>query len=358
MTLHLDIKHRMGSFSLDAELSAGEGVTALFGRSGSGKTSIIRIIAGLIEPDEGKVTLDGEVLADQSRRLFIPCHKRRFGYVFQEARLFPHLTVQQNLHYGQWFSGRSAKDKESADIVDMLGIADLLHRRPEKLSGGEKQRVAIGRALLSSPRLLLMDEPLAALDEARKAEIIPYLERLRDQTKIPIIYVSHSINEVSRLADRIVVMTDGRVESQGSAADILSRPTFSTHLERREAGSILSGKIEAFDGKHGLASVRLAKMTLQVPTRAAVAGANVRVHIPARDVMLATTRPEGLSALNILDGHIAHITSLTDGMAMVQVDCGGDIVQARITGLSIERLSIVEGKPIFVIVKSAALDPY
>jgi molybdate transport system ATP-binding protein len=358
MTLRLDIEHRLGSFSLQAKLTAGTGVTALFGRSGSGKTSLVRIIAGLTKPQRGLVELDGEVLADSSRRICIPCHKRRFGYVFQEARLFPHLTVEQNLHYGRWFSGRLAKPAESADIIEMLGIGSLLKRRPENLSGGEKQRVSIGRALLCAPRLLLMDEPLAALDEARKAEIIPYLERLRDETKIPIIYVSHSINEVSRLADRIVVLKNGRVEIDGPAATILSRPAFSTHLERREAGSILSGTIEAFDREHGLATLRLTGKALQVPTQWADVGRAVRVHIPARDVMLATVRPEGLSALNILEGSIAEIMPASDGMVMVQTDCGGDIIQSRITQLSVERLRLKAGMPIFVIVKSAAFDPY
>ncbi|WP_288429235.1 molybdenum ABC transporter ATP-binding protein [uncultured Agrobacterium sp.] len=358
MTLLFDVKHRLGDFTLDAQLTAGEGVTALFGRSGSGKTSAIRIIAGLTKPDQGRIELDGEVLADSEKRIFTPAHKRRFGYVFQEARLFPHLTVEQNLHYGRWFSGRSAEAVESTKVIEMLGIGALLKRRPENLSGGEKQRVAIGRALLVQPRLLLMDEPLAALDEARKAEIIPYLERLRDETKIPIIYVSHSVSEVSRLADRVVVMKDGRVDAEGAASEILSRPAFSTHLERREAGSILSGKVETFDPRHGLAIVRLKGTSLQVPAKAAEPGKPVRVHVPARDVMLGTVQPEGLSALNILQGRIADIATSEDGMAMVQVDCGSDIILSRITSLSVERLSLTSGSTVFAIVKSAALDPY
>ncbi|POO49857.1 molybdenum ABC transporter ATP-binding protein [Agrobacterium rosae] len=358
MTLTLTVKHRLGAFTLDADLTAGKGVTALFGRSGSGKTSVIRIIAGLTKPDHGTLTLEGTALADSNKRLFTPCHKRRFGTVFQEARLFPHLTVEQNLHYGRWFSGKTGAQTESTKIIEMLGIGDLLKRRPEKLSGGEKQRVAIGRALLSSPRLLLMDEPLAALDEARKAEIIPYLELLRDETKIPIIYVSHSVSEVSRLADQIVVMKDGRIEVAGPAADILSRPAFTAQLERREIGSILSGSVEDFDPAHGLATIRLSKVALQVPAPSAVTGHRVRVHIPARDVMLATVKPEGLSALNILEGRIAEIALSEDRMVMVQVDCGGDIIASRITKLSVERLALEPGKPIFAIIKSAALDPY
>ncbi len=357
MTLSFSARHRLGSFTLDAAFTADKGVTALFGRSGSGKTSVMRIIAGLTKPDEGRIELDGAVLADRQKRIFTPAHKRRFGYVFQEARLFPHLSVEQNLHYGGWFSGASADAAASARVIEMLGIGALLQRRPEKLSGGEKQRVAIGRALLSSPRLLLMDEPLAALDEARKAEIIPYLERLRDETTIPILYVSHSVSEVSRLADQVVVMKDGRIDAAGPASDILSQPAFSTYLERREAGSILSGTVEAFDAAHRLATVRLGQTTLQVPAQSAEPGRTVRVHIPARDVMLATVRPEGLSALNILEGHVTGIT-LADGMALVQVACSGTLIQSRVTSLSIERLSLKAGSPVFAIVKSAALDPY
>ncbi|WP_421401482.1 molybdenum ABC transporter ATP-binding protein [Agrobacterium fabrum] len=358
MTLSVSTRHRLGAFELDASFTSEGGVTALFGRSGSGKTSMIRIIAGLMRPDDGQVSLDGEVLADSGKRLFLPAHKRRFGYVFQEARLFPHLSVAQNLRYGRWFAERKDTNANDDRIIDMLGIGHLLQRRPNRLSGGEKQRVAIGRALLSSPRLLLMDEPLASLDEQRKAEIIPYLERLRDETNIPIVYVSHSIQEVARLADRVVVMKDGKVEAEGKASEVLSRPDFSTHLERREAGSILSGNIESFDERHGLAAVRLNAALLQVPAKKAAAGTPARVLIPARDVMLALVKPEGLSALNILEGHVAGISESEDGMVTIQVDCGGDIIQSRITDLSRERLHLEPGKPVHAIIKSAALDPY
>lgn len=358
MTLSVSARHRLGAFELDASFTSEGGVTALFGRSGSGKTSMIRIIAGLLRPADGRVSLDGQVLADSGKRLFLPAHKRRFGYVFQEARLFPHLSVAQNLRYGRWFAAGKDANANDDRIIDMLGIGHLLQRRPNRLSGGEKQRVAIGRALLSSPRLLLMDEPLASLDEQRKAEIIPYLERLRDETRIPIVYVSHSIQEVARLAYRIVVMKDGRVEAEGKAAEVLSRPDFSTHLERREAGSILSGNIESFDEKHGLAAVRLKAALLQVPAKKATAGIPARVLIPARDVMLALVKPEGLSALNILEGRIADVSEGEDGMVTIQVDCGGDIIQSRITDLSRERLQLEPGKPVHAIIKSAALDPY
>lgn len=355
MTLSVDIRHRLGTFSLEAAFTSDGGVTALFGRSGSGKTSIVRIIAGLTRPNHGHVSFDDTVLADSDRQIFVPHHRRRFGYVFQEARLFPHLSVRQNLNYGRWFAPKSERGESFDGVVDLLGIGALLDRRPAKLSGGEKQRVAIGRALLSSPRLLLMDEPLAALDEARKAEILPYLERLRDETKIPIIYVSHSIAEVARLANRVVVMRDGKIETIGAAVDIFSRLSGPLAADRREAGVLLEGRVEAIDDRHHLTVIALKTAKLFVPGQAAV-GKTVRIHIPARDVMLATTRPEGLSALNILDGKVLGIGTAADGTTEIKVDCGGDIVTARITQFSAERLGLRIGLPIHAVIKTVALE--
>ena len=206
--IQVDVQHRLGSFDLKAQFVSEGRVTALFGRSGSGKTSLVNIIGGLIHPDHARISLDGDVIVDTKHKIFVPKHRRRVGYVFQEGRLFPHLTVRQNLLYGWWFTPAAKRLDQLAQIVELLGIGHLLDRRPGSLSGGEKQRVAIGRALLATPRLLLMDEPLASLDEARKAEILPYLERLYDETKVPIVYVSHSVPEVARLASTIVVMTD------------------------------------------------------------------------------------------------------------------------------------------------------
>ncbi|MDK4739373.1 molybdenum ABC transporter ATP-binding protein [Rhizobium sp. CNPSo 3464] len=356
MTLTVDIRHRLGAFSLEAAFTSDGGVTALFGRSGSGKTSIIRIIAGLIQPDHGRVDLDGTVLGDTDAQVFVPRHRRRFGYVFQEARLFPHLSVRQNLNYGRWFAPKSGHSESFDGVVDLLGIAALLDRRPAKLSGGEKQRVAIGRALLSSPRLLLMDEPLAALDEARKAEILPYLERLRDETKVPIIYVSHSIAEVARLANRVVVLRDGKVEATGPAVEIFSQLSGPQAIDRREAGVLLEGRVEHIDREHRLTIVALKAAKLFVPGEAAGIGKTVRVHIPARDVMLATARPEGLSALNILEGRVLAIGTAADGTVEVKVDCGGDTVLARITQFSSERLGLRIGLPIHAVIKTVALE--
>ncbi|WP_440980726.1 molybdenum ABC transporter ATP-binding protein [Shinella sumterensis] len=357
MSLVVDIRHRLGDFSLEAAFSSDGGVTALFGRSGSGKTSLIRIIAGLTRPADGRVRLDGDILVDTAARRFVPPHHRRFGYVFQEARLFPHLTVRRNLDYGRWFAPKGARAENPGRIIDLLGIGSLLDRQPAHLSGGEKQRVAIGRALLSSPRLLLMDEPLAALDDERKAEILPYLERLRDEVGIPIVYVSHSVAEVARLADTVVLMAAGRIEAIGPASEVLGGPRLASAMERREAGSVLTGRVEANDAAHGLATIRLeGGAALLVPGAKVSPGEAVRLRIPARDVMVATVRPEGLSALNILEGTLEAIEPDGEGMASLRIACGGDHVRARITALSVERLGLAPGPPVHAVIKTVALE--
>ncbi|MCP8894763.1 molybdenum ABC transporter ATP-binding protein [Shinella daejeonensis] len=357
MSLVVEVRQRLGGFTLDAAFTAESGVTALFGRSGSGKTSLVRIVAGLARPDEGHVRLQGERLVDTKAGLFVPAHRRRFGYVFQEARLFPHLSVKQNLDYGRWFAPKGARAEQSGRIIDLLGIGGLLARAPANLSGGEKQRVAIGRALLSAPRLLLMDEPLAALDEERKGEILPYLERLRDEVGIPILYVSHSVAEVARIADRVVLMNAGRVETIGAASQVLAGPGLHSAAERREAGSVLSGRVEARGEAHGLAHVRLAGgALLLVPASGLSVGESVRLRIPARDVMLALTRPEGISALNVIEGIVDKVERDGEGMASVGISCHGDLVHARITAFSVERLGLRPGLPLHVIVKTVALE--
>lgn len=228
MSLAVEISHRLGKFRLAAAFDTEAHVIALFGRSGAGKTTLINVIAGLVRPAHGRIVVDGDTLLDTARRIDVPKHRRRVGYVFQEGRLFPHLTVRQNLLFGRWFTPRSEHYGAFSDVVELLGIDSLLHRRPQSLSGGEKQRVAIGRALLRSPRLLLMDEPLASLDAERKAEILPYLERLRDEVRVPIVYVSHAIEEAARLATTIVTLADGRivgVEPSGRSGASSTRAT-------------------------------------------------------------------------------------------------------------------------------------
>lgn len=354
MSLVLDVRHRLGSFSVEAAFSCDRGITALFGSSGSGKTSLVNIIAGLLKPHAGRLIFNGDALVDTASRVFVPPHKRRFGYVFQEARLFPHLSVRRNLTYGRWFGSAKESEADFDRIVDLLGVAPLLGRSPSNLSGGEKQRIAIGRALLSNPRLLLMDEPLAALDADRKAEILPYLERIRDETDIPTVYVSHSVSEVARLANKVIILENGRISASGDAATILSQP--SPAVSRREAGAVIEGIIEATNGEHGITTIRAGSAKIMVPHLEAPTGKTVRLQIAARDVMLATSKPEGLSALNILPAVISEIGEAVQGMVEVRLDCGGVTIVSRITVVSCEALALQAGKPVYAIVKSVALD--
>jgi molybdate transport system ATP-binding protein len=221
MSLEVDVEHRFGDFALAARFATQGRVSAFFGRSGAGKTSLAHLIAGLVRPQRGRIAVAGQVLVDTERRIFVPSHRRRIGCVFQDGRLFPHLTVRQNLLYGAWFARLPERSGALAQVCELLGIEALLARRPGGLSGGEKQRVAIGRALLAHPQLLLMDEPLASLDRERKAEILPYLERLRDEIRIPIVYVSHSVAEVARLSDTLILLSGGRVEACGPTPELI-----------------------------------------------------------------------------------------------------------------------------------------
>lgn len=220
--VRVDIASRHGEFLLDAAFTAGPGVTALFGRSGAGKTTVLHHIAGLYRPQRGRVDVGGEALVDVERGIFVPKHKRRVGLVFQDAQLFPHLTVAQNLKFGRWFAGDADAGVDYGHVVETLGIGSLLQRRPAKLSGGERQRVALARALLAGPRLLLMDEPLAGLDDARRQEILPLIERVRDELAAPILYVTHARDEVLRLASKVVVLDAGRVIAEGAPAEMLA----------------------------------------------------------------------------------------------------------------------------------------
>jgi molybdate transport system ATP-binding protein len=356
MTLTVDIKHRQGHFALDIAFETQGGLTALFGRSGSGKTSIVNIIAGLIRPDAGRVSVDGVDLVDTARGVFVPRHKRRIGYVFQEGRLFPHLTVRQNLLYGRWFAPPAGdRDGDLDRVVDLLGIAALLPRRPGRLSGGEKQRVAIGRALLASPRLLLMDEPLASLDDARKAEIYPYIERLRDQAGIPIVYVSHSVAEVARLASTVVLLADGKVAAAGLTAEIMQRSELMPPAEREEAGAVIEADVARHDHRFGLTELSSRAGTWRLTRLDTPVGARVRLRVRARDVMLATSPPADISALNVFSGAVSDVAT-GDGTADIRIDCNGETLVARLTRYSAERLALAPGTQVYALIKSVSLD--
>ncbi|MEM6421993.1 MAG: molybdenum ABC transporter ATP-binding protein, partial [Pseudomonadota bacterium] len=292
MSLEVSLSHDLGGLQLDVRFDAPSGITALFGRSGAGKTTVVNAIAGLLTPDKGRVSLDGRVLLDTAARVAVPAHRRRIGYVFQDARLFPHLSVRRNLLFGRWFAPRSERQDTPAElerILDLLGIAPLLERGVGQLSGGERQRVAIGRALLAKPRLLLLDEPLAALDTARKDEILPWIERLRDEAGLPIVYVSHSVAEVARLATTVIALDAGRVARAGPAAEILSDPDSFPLMGRQEAGAILEARMAQPDAGDGLSRLFVGGAELLVPQIVAAPGASIRLRIRARDVIIART---------------------------------------------------------------------
>jgi molybdate transport system ATP-binding protein len=350
MSLDIDIDHARGTFHLAARFAAQPGVTALFGHSGSGKTTLVNIVGGLIRPDRGRIAVDGQVLVDTERRTFVPKHRRRIGYVFQDSRLFPHLDVRQNLLYGRWFAkGSGGAAGDLASVIELLGIGGLLGRRPDSLSGGEKQRVAIGRALLARPRLLLMDEPLASLDEARRAEILPYIERLRDGAGVPILYVSHSIAEVARLATTVVILTKGRVDAVGPVLDTLPL------ADASDGGSVLDATIARHDETFELTTLTSIAGELQVPRLVAPVGAPVRAYIRARDVMLSLKPPEEISALNVLSARIAQIAP-AGAQADVRLDCNGAILMSRVTSKSVERLALIPGRPVYAVIKSVSFE--
>ena len=356
MTLSVEVRHRLGAFELDAAFESSGQLTALFGASGSGKTSLVNIIAGLIRPDAGRIAAGGRVLVDTAKRVFVPKHRRRIGYVFQDARLFPHMTVRQNLAYGSWFAPRGERHAEKSMVLDLLGIGDLLDRKPSLLSGGEKQRVAIGRALLANPQLILMDEPLASLDEARKAEILPYIERLRDEIKVPIVYVSHSVAEVARLATDIVVLKSGKVLASGPTVDIMQRLDLLPDDERAEGGAVLDMIVASHDQRYGMTVLGSPAGEIRVPLLDAAPGAAIRLRIRARDVILATQRPQGLSALNILAGKIAGISSDRGPLVDVKVDCNGQTIVARLTRQSTHGLDLKLGQDVFAVIKTVSFD--
>jgi molybdate transport system ATP-binding protein len=356
MTLSVALRHAFPGFALDVRFDAPAGLTVLSGASGSGKSTVVNAVAGLLRPDSGRIAVDDLLLSDSAAGHFLPPHRRRIGYVFQEGRLFPHLTVQQNLTFGQWFAPRSVPRESLDRVVDMLGIGPLLQRRPAALSGGEKQRVAIGRALLCAPRLILADEPLAALDDARKAEILPYFERLRDEARVPILYVTHAASEVARLATTVVALRQGRVAAAGPAAQILGDPGASQSMGVRQAGSFLTGRI-AVQHDDGLTELETAGGALFLPRIPGAPGSRMRVRIAARDVILSRSRPEGLSALTILRGTVAEVRTGSGPGALVALRMGDDTLLARITARSAMVLALHPGDTCHAIVKSVAIAP-
>ncbi len=356
MTLSVAIKHNQGGFGLDAAFECGTGVTALFGRSGAGKTTLINAIAGLARPHTGRIVFDGEVLFDSAQGIHVRAGRRRFGYVFQEGRLFPHLTVQQNLTYSHLFNRALHTAGDFTHVVELLGIGELLRRRPAQLSGGEKQRVAIGRALLARPRLLLLDEPLASLDAPRKTEILRYLRLLRDEMRIPMVYVSHVVEEVLELADQVVLLASGRVVAAGGVEEVMGRPDLRPATGVFEGGAVIETHVIGVDRDDGLATLGFDGGTLTVGNFDAQAGERVRVRIRAREVSIALEPPQHISIQNILRGTVTTIDEPRGSSVNVAIAVGAATLRSRITRRSARQLALAPGTEVYALIKAVSLD--
>ncbi|HYC00214.1 MAG TPA: molybdenum ABC transporter ATP-binding protein [Candidatus Limnocylindrales bacterium] len=353
--LEVAVRKRLGGFSLDVDFRVpSNGVTALFGPSGAGKTSVLSVLAGLSHPDKGRIALDGAVLYDHVLGQCVAAHRRAIGYVFQDSRLFPHMTVEGNLRYGLRRSRGRTETTTFAAAVAMLGIEKLLPRLPHRLSGGEKQRVAIGRALLSQPRLLLLDEPLASLDDARKAEILPYLEKLRDELRVPMIYVSHTLEETVRLATTMVILSGGRSVAAGSLEELSSRTDVAMLSERADAGTVLEATVAEHDEKVRLTRLSFAGGSLLVPRSTHPAGSRVRVRVLARDVALALRAPALSSFQNVLAGSIVELRERS-GDVLVRIAVGDAHLLSAVTVQAVERLRLRPGLTVHALLKSVAL---
>lgn len=355
MTLSVDISHKFTAFNLNVQFEAESGITALFGRSGSGKTTVVNAIAGLITPDAGRIAVNDRPLFETHTSTNIAPHKRGIGYVFQDARLFPHLNVRDNLRYALRYRRKQSPALREDHVIDLLGIGHLLERPTGALSGGEKQRVAIGRALLSSPDLLLMDEPLAALDAARKAEILPFLAGLRDEIDLPIVYVSHSIAEVARLASHVVILDQGDVVTHGTTEVVLSNPDLVQFVGLRSAGSVMPAQVVAH-AQDGLTELAISGGTLFMPKVASPVGTRLRVRILAQDVMISLSKPIDISALNVLECKITAIKKGEGPGAILQLACGQDRLLARTTARSAAQLGLTVGMSCYAVLKTVSVD--
>lgn len=357
MSLSVSLNHQFSGFTLDVAFDAGAGITALFGRSGAGKSTVIKAVAGLLTPDQGRIDVDGQAVLNTTMGINIPAHQRRIGVVFQEARLFPHLSVADNLRFGARYAPEGVSGPDFDELITLLGLETLLDRAPATLSGGEKQRVAIGRALLAKPRLLLLDEPLASLDAPRKNEILPYLERLRDDADpVPMLYVSHALDEVARLADTLVILEQGRVATKGPLMEVLGDPATAPIIGVREAGAVISGTITSH-GDDGLSTLALSACEMHFPAIDAPPGSKLRLRVMAHDVILSKDRPDGLSALNVIAVKIDAIREGHGPGAIVVLRSGSDRLLARVTTRALGMLGLKTGMHCYAIVKATSISP-
>lgn len=345
-------------FKLDVDLRLpGRGVTALYGPSGSGKTTCLRCIAGLERAGQGFVQVNGEVWQDSENGVFVPPHKRALGYVFQEASLFAHLSVMANLQFGLKRIAKSQRRVDLAHATELLGIGHLLERHPQHLSGGERQRVGIARALLTSPRLLLMDEPLAALDSQRKNEIVPYLQRLHDELDIPVLYVSHAQDEVARLADHLVLLNEGKALASGPIGETLARLDLPMAMGD-DAGVIIEGQVSAYDAQYQLLSLQLpaTEMSIRVTHAPMDIGQTLRCKVHARDISLALHDSEASSILNRLPVTVVSEQAADNAAhVLIRLDAGGTPLLARITRYSRDQLGVRAGQRLWAQIKAVAV---
>ncbi len=355
--LRVELRKRRGDFALDVAFSAPTpGVTAVFGRSGCGKSTLIALIAGLLTPDSGRVSVGDDVWYDSERHLSVDARHRRMGVVFQDARLFPHLSVRANLEYGlRRLPENAARPVAFDDVVGLLGLATLIGRRTHELSGGEQQRVALGRALLSQPRLLLLDEPLASLDLSRREDVLPYLEKLRDTFAIPIVYVSHQFDEVLRLATRVVLLDAGRVTADGDIATVSRDPNLRAIVGPDSVGAVVAGHVENVDPA-GLAMVRVGDSTLSLELEDATPGQRIQIQVLARDVIVATEAPRWLSVRNVVPARVLSIRPDVGRSVLVELDIGRTAtLLARITARASAELALATDKQVWALIKSVSL---
>lgn len=349
------LKKSLGRFHLSAEFNAKDGLTALFGPSGAGKTLLAQMLAGLVTPDEGHIEIAGRTLFSSAKGINVPAHQRHIGFVFQEHRLFPHFSVHGNLTYG---SGRRAGETAPVSfdkVVDILGLTALLERKPASLSGGERQRVAIGRAILSNPKILVMDEPLSSLDDARKAEILPLIEDLKSEFNLTTLYISHSIEEIARLADTLLLLDKGEMKAAGPIGDILNRLDLIPFAGGYDAGTLIEATVSAYEpGHHMLTLETKSGGKLYITGSAKEIGAAVRLRIRARDVALSKTEPKSISILNRFKGCVIDHCSGAEGMEELLLDVGFPLT-ARITRKSFEEMKLNKDSPVWALVKAVTI---
>lgn len=349
--LELDFSQRLGDLNLNVQANLpAQGITAIFGLSGAGKTSLINAIGGLTRLEQGRIALNGRTLVDTSCGICLPPEKRRIGYVFQDARLFPHYRVRGNLQYGMAANMRAQFDA----IVELLGIAPLLNRLPLTLSGGEKQRVAIGRALLTAPELLLMDEPLASLDLPRKRELLPYLERLAQDVNIPILYVSHSMDEILRLAEQVMVLDNGQVRAYGDLEDVWASSALRPWLQGDDQSSVLNVSVIEHHPRYAMTALALGDRRLWVSGMNLPVGKAMRIRINAADVSLVLQPPSNSSIRNILPAKVVECLDV-DGQIEVKLSIGENILWARITPWARDELAIKPGQWLYAQIKSVSI---